>query len=571
MGKFWKTTKGKITVIAGSVGVVAAVAAVALILLREPEGFRTIAVEEVHGTTVVANEKNESVDAYKGMHLESGDDVAVQAQSDMTILLDMDKYVYAEENSHFRIEASGNETQSRTVIRLEDGTVLNRIKNQLEEGSVYQVDTPNSTMAVRGTVFRVQVNYGEDGLAYTLVEVLEGSVQIDLKDLKGNYNGVTRTFGPGEAAKIRGGEDFSEFVVGPGGNEVLEIDYENMPDGTVYSLTAYMDDGEELCIGKDLLLDYAELEEHKPEKEMVRDATCEQEGEEVTVCSVCGEVMEKISIPKLVHTPSDTWMIVKEATCEEDGSQTRSCAVCGKILETQEIAALGHTMGNWVTVREAACEATGLRSRTCTICGITQTQEMAALGHQTDKWTVTKEADCTDSGNESLICTVCGKVLETKEIAATGHDMRWTTTKQPTCTEKGIESGSCSDCGATETREIAATGHQMGAWTVTPATCTATGSRVRSCAICQQQESKEIAMLAHSYELTHLVRTPSFNDPIAEVETDAEVTGSCSECQTLFPGTETGSVMHTVKVTQESFYKYQGYCVDCGADVVITY
>ena len=72
----------------------------------------------------------------------------------------MDKYVYAQEDTHFWLEASGSSESSKTVIYLDEGAVLNRIKNPLENGSVYQVDTPNSTMAVRGTVFWVVVRKG---------------------------------------------------------------------------------------------------------------------------------------------------------------------------------------------------------------------------------------------------------------------------------------------------------------------------------------------------------------------------------------------------------------------------
>ena len=224
-----KSTKGKIVTAVAGTAVVAAV--VVGVLMTKEESFRTVAVEELNGTTIVTTEGKEA-DAYEGMHLYSGDDVKVQQESDMTLVMDMDKYVYAEPGTHFWLECAGSADKSETVIHLEEGSVLNRIKDNLNAGEVYQVDTPNSTMAVRGTVFRVTVYRGEGGLIYTDLEVFEGSVQVDLKTEDGEYNGVSETFGPGERALIRGNSDFSEFVTGEGNTIKLPIDYKKIPQGT---------------------------------------------------------------------------------------------------------------------------------------------------------------------------------------------------------------------------------------------------------------------------------------------------------------------------------------------------
>ena len=204
------------------------------------DSARTIVVEETNGTTVVLDESKASTNAYKGMHLFSGSDVTVQLASDMTMLLDMDKYLYAEEKTHFWLEASGSSDSSKTVIFLDEGAVLNRIKNPLENGSVYQVDTPNSTMAVRGTVFLVRVWIGTDGQVYSDVQVLDGSVKIDLKNTRGEYNGVSETITAGQAAAIRGNADYSEFIVDENGNITSSIDYESLPPKIAKILLEYL-------------------------------------------------------------------------------------------------------------------------------------------------------------------------------------------------------------------------------------------------------------------------------------------------------------------------------------------
>lgn len=497
MGKLLKTAKGKLIALICGGSIVATGAVITLFLLKGEESYRTISVEEVNGTTIVVNEQNKNTEAYQGMHLYPGDDVTVQQKADMTLLLDMDKYVYAEENTHFWLEATGNDSKNSTVIHLEEGAVLNRIENKLEDGSVYEVDTPNSTMSIRGTVFRVVVFVGEDGLTYAFLEVFEGSVQVELKDLQGNYNGVTETFHEGEAAKIRADMDFSEFIVSEDGSIIHEIGYRELPLGTVYALLDYIDDGEELCIGKDLLKDYTGLEEHKWEKVTIREATCSLEGEEGLVCSVCQETSEVTTIPKLSHTEGD-WETVAEATCEEPGEQNKVCIVCGEILETRETEALGHTMGDWTVTKEATCDTAGSRSRSCTVCdGATETRVIEALGHTMGDWIVTKEATCVTAGSESRSCTVCGKA-ETRDIAATGHTMSaWQVIIGASCEAAGSQSRSCTVCGAKETQEIAPTGHTyvLNGHEVTDEVVdnSSVATAYYACTICQKTKTEQHA------------------------------------------------------------------------------
>ena len=123
-----KSTKGKIVTAVAGTAVVAAV--VVGVLMTKEESFRTVAVEELNGTTIVTTEGKEA-DAYEGMHLYSGDDVKVQQESDMTLVMDMDKYVYAEPGTHFWLECAGSADKSETAIHLEEGSVLNRIKDNL--------------------------------------------------------------------------------------------------------------------------------------------------------------------------------------------------------------------------------------------------------------------------------------------------------------------------------------------------------------------------------------------------------------------------------------------------------
>lgn len=550
-----KTTKGKAIFGASAAGVVGAVIAVSILL--SSNGYRTIAVEEVNGTSIVQNEKNESNNAYQGMHLYSGDDVNVQTASDMTLLLDMDKYVYAEENTHFWLQAEGDGKTSKTRIYLDKGAELNRLDTKLKEGEEYEVDTPNSVMAVRGTVFRVYVYYDSDGIAWTIVEVLEGNVEISLKTLTGEFNGVTEVFGAGESAWIRASSDFSEFVADEEGNIKREIDYKQIPQGTALKLVETIDAGRELCIGKELLMDYTQLQEHKMEEVIVEEATCAKEGKKEIRCTVCNEVEETITLPKLSHEVPKEWEVVQEPDCVNKGLEQKVCSVCKEVVETREIDALGHTPGQYVVTRQATCTQEGRRVQRCTVCEeIIRTQTIAALPHVTGDWLITRAATCTAGSEMQKQCSVCGAMVETSSGGALGHNFgSWGQSSAATCTSGGSTSRTCSRCGYTESQSTDALGHSYGEWVelIPEYYCTTPGSRTRTCTRCGSQETQTIAASGHKLDgVEHIPVIDNNSGNMIQVQE----TGECTTC---------GKVIYeTYSVTQvDGVY----FCSHCGANI----
>lgn len=141
---------------------------------------RSISVEEVNGVVQVSNAKGE-MDAYVGERLMSGDDVKVDVDSNMTLLIDSDKHLFADAGTHFSLEATGKEKSTKTRINLYEGSALFGIDNKLKADELYEVDTPNATMAVRGTVFKVKYVT----LGITTVEVIDGEVEATCQSLDG--------------------------------------------------------------------------------------------------------------------------------------------------------------------------------------------------------------------------------------------------------------------------------------------------------------------------------------------------------------------------------------------------
>ncbi len=565
MSVWIKTTTGKITALLVAAVAVVAVGAAVLLMGEKEESYRTISVEETNGTSVVVS-ADKSVDAYEGMHLYSGDDVTVKESADMTMLLDMDKYVYAEENTHFSLEATGDETSNNTVIHLDEGAVLNRLADKLESGSVYQVDTPNSTMSVRGTVFWVCVTMDEEGIITTKLDVFDGSVELKLKNEKGELNGDNYTIKSGEAVQIRNynlilnnddnpdlntikkedntieNEDYltinkdntiknEDNLIIKEDDFIRKINYEELSKKTILKLISYIEDGEILCNTIEEIKDFTGLEEHKWETVVTTEATCAREGEEQKVCSICGEVAKVTKTPKLSHTAGE-WTTLTEATCTTPGVREQLCTVCGERIGKEETPATGHTMGAWTTLSEATCTAAGAQTRSCTICGgATETRNVAALGHSMSGWGITQPATCTANGIQMQSCTRCG-ASEVSSIAATGHNMSgWTVTKTATCTEAGSQTRTCTTCGMTEASAIAATGHTPGRWAETvPATCVTAGTRTTNCTVCGATITESIAANPSAHSLPETAQHLSHNATLNADGRTATITAIC-ECE----------------------------------------
>ena len=146
----------KVLICACAAAIVIVAATVILIANRE-ETFRSILVYDVMGSAVIERANVGTMEAAENLYLESGDRVSVAADSGMRMKLDNDKYVMAEADTIFSVEAEGTDADSRTKICLEQGAIINEIQNPLREGSSYETSTPNSVMAVRGTIYRVEL------------------------------------------------------------------------------------------------------------------------------------------------------------------------------------------------------------------------------------------------------------------------------------------------------------------------------------------------------------------------------------------------------------------------------
>lgn len=123
-------------------------------LTKKTDSYRSILIYQLEGKAEIEREGKGTIAAASNLYLESGDKVKLDPNSSMRLKLDDDKYIMVEENSILSIRAEGSDKDSKTSITLEQGAVTNEIQNKLNGDSAYEVNSPNSIMAVRGTIFR---------------------------------------------------------------------------------------------------------------------------------------------------------------------------------------------------------------------------------------------------------------------------------------------------------------------------------------------------------------------------------------------------------------------------------
>jgi len=180
--------------------------------------------------------------------------------------------------------------------------------------------------------------------------------------------------------------------------------------------------------------------------------SCEERGLQNGVCSVCGEVTERVA--RGPHSWGD-WHGTG-GTCVNPGRQERTCTVCGA-TETRTGSGGEHDWGAWKTIKPGTCVESGEEERTCNLCGKTEKRTTGGGGHQYGAWKEVKAPSCTEDGREEHYCRYCGR-MEWDVIPATGHDMgTWYVFEAPQVGLPGIERRDClNECGYFETREIPA-------------------------------------------------------------------------------------------------------------------
>ena len=195
------------------------IAGAAALIVHLSSGYRTIQLYQLDGEAELVR-ASRPVEPYVGMMLRSEDHVATKEESYLYLKMDDDKYLLAEPETRFSVIAKGTKQNSKTMIHLEIGAIVNHITVPLSPSSSYEVTTPNSTMAVRGTSFRVYVWFDANGVSHTMLQVFEGIVEVHLLYPDGSRSEEGRSFTTGQTVTIWGDSRTSDYDRVEG-----EIDY----------------------------------------------------------------------------------------------------------------------------------------------------------------------------------------------------------------------------------------------------------------------------------------------------------------------------------------------------------
>lgn len=218
--------------ICGAIVVIAGIVLVVSHIFKKEDAYRSILVYELEGTAEIERENTGSISAAENIYLESGDRLTVADDSYMRLKLDDDKYIMVEENTILSIEAVGTEENSKTKIELVQGAITSEIQNPLSTDSEYEVTSPNSVMAVRGTIFRVETGDAQGAASYTKTSVFSGKVSMGVRLSDGTA---------GDEVLVGAGEE----GYGEGDNpiETSVIDYSALPPQALHGLQDLLEQG----------------------------------------------------------------------------------------------------------------------------------------------------------------------------------------------------------------------------------------------------------------------------------------------------------------------------------------
>ncbi|MCR5215304.1 MAG: FecR family protein [Eubacterium sp.] len=292
--------KKKIIIITSAVIVLAIIAIIVFINIFKKDDYRLLKVFEVEGEASVTREKIGEIEPYENMVLESGDHISL-IKGLMTLQADEDKFIHLEEGTEIVLNASGNADKSRTSIELLSGGITNDVQNKLLDESSYEINTPNSTMSVRGTLFRVYT-YIEDGIRYTKVSVFEGKVASYLIFKDGTKSQEEVIVEGGKEVIIYQDDKTTDYVSGP-----TDIDYSDLPDSVLDVLSKAIDQGRSLPLTK---------EEIAALKERTVTVTFIYNGKTFATQSV--KKGEKVALPSLKPAESGKWDYDFDLAVEED-------------------------------------------------------------------------------------------------------------------------------------------------------------------------------------------------------------------------------------------------------------
>ena len=228
-------TKKVIAIISVAAVAVIAIAVTLVVVFSKANSYRLLKMFEFEGSGTVSRESKGDMTPYANMVLESGDKISL-VSGHMTIQADDDKFLTLDEHTTIILNATGNKTNSRTQIELLEGGITSDIRNKLSADSTYEINTPNSAMSVRGTVFYTFV-YTINNVKYTRVCCFEGEVVTNLVYKDGTVDLEPVSVPKGKEVIIYEDDTKVDYLY----TEPQDIEYHTIPEKELLDLKDLID------------------------------------------------------------------------------------------------------------------------------------------------------------------------------------------------------------------------------------------------------------------------------------------------------------------------------------------
>ena len=171
--------------------------------IDKSRSFKDITVYEKKGTATVirtqSTKKQKSIDAEKGMKLQNQDLLNVSKQSLLRMVLDDQEFIYLEENSQAAISKGWFNKCNVVLVK---GEMVAEVQKKLDSGDSLNIQTPNTTMSIRGPVVAVKTTVNTDVTVETVNYVLQGSADVKVLDPKTKKYGDAVNLKAGEGLKV---------------------------------------------------------------------------------------------------------------------------------------------------------------------------------------------------------------------------------------------------------------------------------------------------------------------------------------------------------------------------------
>jgi len=264
-----------------------------------------------------------------------------------------------------------------------------------------------------------------------------------------------------------------------------------------------------------------------------------------------------------VHSLGD-WTLLSGSICDENIVYGKVCSLCGHVVEAKLLNG-GHSYSNGI-ITAPTCTEEGYTTYTCLDCGNSYVGDYTEASGHTYNGIITVPT-CTEEGYTTYTCLECGDSYISDYVEANGHSYNGIVT-EPTCTEEGYTTYTCLDCGNSYISDyVEANGHAYNG-TVTAPTCTEEGYTTYTCLACGDSYiSDYVEANGHSYN--GIVTAPTCAE-------EGYTTYTCLACGDSYISDYTEANGHAYNgivtaptCTEEGYTTY--ICLACGDSYISDY